>query len=123
FTYQLQQCISTSQAAFGQGSSYYSGAAVELLVADQQVAGSASFSTRPPDYRNPSGLLRMRLQNIYYTINTRLQFQQSSASGRPPPPYSPQLPIIKGTPPTTAKGGSQYFFQPTATDFTGKQDL
>jgi hypothetical protein len=128
FSYQLQQCISSSQAAFGQTPAYRSGAAAELLVADQQIvtalAGATPF-TPDSDYPNPSGLLRMRLQNIYYTINTRLQLQQALPTGAPPPPspYTFQ-PIITANPPppTTAKGGSQYFFKPTATDFTRTND-
>jgi len=121
FTYQLQQCISTSQAAFAKGASFYAGAAAEMLAADQQVAAVAPLSAPfipVSDYPNPSGALRSRLQNIYYTINTRIGGNQAgSAPPSPPPP--PPVPTIAGTPTTKIKAGTPYSFQPTAADFAG----
>jgi len=119
--YQLRQCIDTSQAAFAKSASDYDGAAREVLAADQAVAAVASQS--PPftpisDYPNPSGALRTRLQNIYYTINTRIELNNAS-SGPPSPPPPPPLPMISGTPATTAKAGSMYSFIPKGADFTG----
>jgi putative Ig domain-containing protein len=124
FTFLLQQCIDESQAAFAKGSpasADYSGAALQLLAADQQVLAVATLAapfTADSDYPNPSGALRSRLQNMYYTINTRLNLQAAS-SGPPSPPPSPPPPTISGTPATTAKVGTPYLFQPSAADFAG----
>lgn len=121
FTYQLQQCIDTSQAVFLKGAPpYYPGAAAQLLAADQQVAAVATLI--PPsgpfapdsDYPNPSGALRSRLQNMYYTINTRIDGKQAAS---PPPPLQP--PTISGTPVLKVSAGKMYSFQPTAADFAG----
>lgn len=120
-TYQVQQCINTSQMAFGKGASYYVGAAKEALAADQTIAAVASQSppfTPKADYPNPSGSLRMRLQNIYYTINTRLDGATASAT-TPFPPPPPPAPVISGTPATSAKQGTLYSFTPAGADFTG----
>jgi hypothetical protein len=121
FTHQLQQCIATSQAAFAKNAGFYAGAAAEVLAADQQIAAVAPLSapfTAMSDYPNPSGALRSRLQNIYYTINTRIGGNQAgSAPPSPPPP--PPAPTIAGTPTTKIKAGTQYSFQPRAADFAG----
>jgi hypothetical protein len=123
FTYTLQQCINTSQGAFNKGVAFYTGTANELLAADQQVAAVAPLAapfTPDIDYPNPSGAVRVRLQNMYYTINTRLQ--GNSGTGSPPsPPPAPPSPSIGGTPATTAKAGNPYSFTPTAADFAGNQ--
>jgi hypothetical protein len=119
FTYQLQQCIKTSKNAFANGSAFYDGAAREALGADQQVAAVAALAapfTPDTDYPNPSGALRTRLQNIYYTINTRVS-TNTAQSGPPSPPPAPPAPFIGGNPPTSAKKGSLYTFTPTAHDF------
>ncbi len=124
FTFQLQQCIDESQAAFAKGSpgsAIYTGAAVQLLTADQQVAAVAMLAapfTPDSDYPNPSGALRSRLQNMYYTINTRLDLQTASSSPPSPPPPPPP-PTISGTPALTAHVGTLYSFQPSAADFAG----
>ena len=121
FTYQLQQCVSTSQAAFAKSASFYAGAAAEVLAADQQVAAVAPLSapfTPVSDYPNPSGALRSRLQNIYYTINTRIGGNQAGTAPPSPPPPLP-APTIAGTPTTKIKAGTQYSFQPRAADFAG----
>jgi len=119
FTYQLQQCIATSQGAFANGSAFYNGAALQLLAADQQVAAVAGLAapfTPDANYPNPSGALRTRLQNMYYTINTRINGNTASSSPPSPPP-PPPAPTIGGTPPTSAKARSLYTFTPTAADF------
>ncbi|GAC1460620.1 MAG: hypothetical protein PVSMB6_20790 [Steroidobacteraceae bacterium] len=121
FTFQLQQCINESQAAFTKGSAYYAGAANQLLAADQQVAAVATLAapfTANSDYPNPSGALRSRLENMYYTINTRLDLQ-IAAAGPPSPPPAPPSPSISGTPVTRIQAGSFYSFQPGAADFAG----
>jgi len=116
FTYQLQQCIATSQGAFTAGASFYNGAAVELLTADQDIAAVATTDfTANPEYPNPSGSLRSRLQNMYYTINTRLLLNQSG-TGPPSPPPAPPSPAITGTPPKGSTG-TFYTFTPSAHDF------
>ena len=123
FTFQLQQCIITSQAAFANGSAFYAGAALELLAADQNVATVAALAAPfnpDSDYPNPSGALRSRLQNMYYTINTRINLQTRPwVRRRHPPPSPPPPPSISGTPALTAKAGNLYSFQPSATDFAG----
>lgn len=123
FTYTLQQCIATSKGAFNKGQAFFNGAAVELLSADQQVANVAQVTADfNPDahYPNPSGALRTRLQNMYYTINTRINGAQASSSP-PPPPYSPPLPTIGGSPTTKIQAGNPYLFIPTAADFAGNK--
>jgi hypothetical protein len=121
FTYQLQQCVSTSQGAFNKGPAYYSGAAAQVLTADQDVAAVASLAAPfVPDtaFPNPSGALRSRLQNLYYTINTRISGNLASSGPPSPPPPAPS-PSISGTPVTMIKAGNLYTFQPTASDFAG----
>jgi hypothetical protein len=121
FTYQLQQCISTSQGAFAAGSNYYSGAAAEVLTADQNILTAVTTPPNPnpftanTQYPNPSGSLRWRLENIYYTINTRIQLNLA-ASGPPSQAPSPPPPTITGTPPK-ASAGVPYSFTPSAHDF------
>jgi hypothetical protein len=112
FTYQLRQCISTSQAAFAKAATYYDGAALQVLAADQRIAAVATLA--PPfsavaNYPNPSGALRSRLQNIYYTINTRLKGNQAS-SEPPPSPLPPPPPTLSGAPALTSKAGVLYSF-------------
>lgn len=121
FTFRLEQCVSTSKAAFAKGAAYYGGAALQLLAADQQVAAVATLAapfTPDSDYPNPSGALRSRLENMYYTINTRISGNQAS-SAPPSPPPPPPSPHISGTPALTAKAGTTYTFQPSAADFAG----
>ena len=121
FTYVTQQCIEESQAAFIKSSADYGGAALQLLTADQSVANNATNSqifTANGDYPNPSGALRWRLQNMYYTINTRLQGNMAS-SGPPSPPPPPPPPTISGTPTLRVKAGTMYSFTPGAADFAG----
>jgi hypothetical protein len=120
FTFTLQQCVSSSQAAFARGSTFYGGAALQVLAADQQIANVSPPSTFTPEssYPNPSGALRWRLQNMYYTINTRLNLQTAS-SGPPSPPPPPPPPTISGTPVLKVSAGKTYSFQPTAADFAG----
>lgn len=121
FTYQLQQCVSTSQGAFNKGAAYYNGAALEVLAADQNVGAVAALAVPffpDADFPNPSGALRSRLQNVYFTINTRIVGNQAAA-GPPPAPAAPPSPGISGTPVTMIKAGSAYSFQPTAADFAG----
>jgi hypothetical protein len=120
FTYQLQQCISTSQAAFAKAATYYDGAALQVLAADQRIGAVATLAapfSPVANYPNPSGALRSRLQNIYYTINTRLQGHQ--ASSEPPSPLPPPPPTLSGTPVLKSKAGVLYSFTPTAADFAG----
>jgi len=127
-TYQLQQCISTSQQAFQVASAtppgaaqqlLFAGAAQELLFADELVGNHATdptvFLKENSDYPNPSGELRQRLQNMYYTINTRLHLQLASAS--PPKTSSPPAPTIGGTPITKIQAGNPYNFQALGHDF------
>jgi len=126
FTYRLQQCVTTSKNAFATGTGLggpdqqnpdYTGAALEALAADAQVAAFNGF-TADTNYPNPSGELRSRLQNIYYTINTRIQTNTAQA-GPPESPPPPPPPLISGTPAPFAPTGSVYKFQPTAHDFAG----
>jgi len=132
FTFQLQQCIQTSQAAFLKGSAYYSGAALELLSADYNVSYVAQSS--PPftpngDYPNPSGSLRQLLENASFTVGFRVPHATSTAppaqpplppSQPPSPPVlTPVLPTINGTPPTSVKAGGHYSFQWVTADFAG----
>lgn len=117
FTYKLQQCIQTSQGAFQKSSAYYTGAAAELLIAEHNVATSLQFFTPNGSYPNPSGALRSRSLNLYYTINTEIQ--GNGALSAPPAAPSPPAPFISGTPATSAKAGTVYTFTPTATDFAG----
>jgi hypothetical protein len=124
FTYQLQQCLSTSQAAFLKNSAYYGGAALELLTADQDVvnvAGSPVPFTPDQDYPNPSGALRERMQNLYFTINTRIQGNPAGPAPVLPPVTPPPSPSISGTPMTTVTQNTKYSFQPTAADFAGNK--
>jgi hypothetical protein len=119
FTYQLQQCIKTSKNAFANGSAFYDGAERAALAADQQVKAVATLAapfTADTDYPNPSGALRSRLQNIYYTINTRISTNTalSEPPSSPPPPIAP---TISGSPTTMIKAGSFYTFTPSAHDF------
>ena len=124
FTYSLRQCVSTSQAAFAKDPAYYVGAANQVLTADQNIAAVAMLApaTGPFNpvsaYPNPSGALRSRLENIYYTINTRIKLNPA-ASVPPSPAPAPPPPSISGTPALTAKAGSAYAFQPSAADFAG----
>jgi hypothetical protein len=131
FTNQLLQCLSTSQATFQQGKTFYDVAAVELLAADQQIAAAALMS--PPftpspfggDYPNPSATLQMLIENTYYNIETRLQGYTAGKTGPPSPsPASAQLPAqqpsISGTPATSVKAGTPYGpFKPSAHNFAG----
>lgn len=117
-TYLLQQCITTSQNAFNtNNATFYPGAATELLTADQDVVTAAVAQFTPNgDYPNPSGALRQRLENLYYTINTRIGGKTAGASPPlQPPPVSPS-PTIAGTPPR-GSAGSPYSFQWSAHDF------
>ena len=121
FTYQLQQCISTSQAAFAKAATYYDGAALQVLAADQRIAAVAMLAapfSPVATYPNPSGALRSRLENIYYTINTRLEGNQAS-SEPPPSPPPPPPPTLSGAPDLKSKAGVLYSFTPTAADFAG----
>lgn len=117
FTYQLQQCLQTSQGAFQKSSAYYGGAAAELLTADQSVATNLQYFTPNGSYPNPSGALRSRARNLYYTINTEIQ--GNGALTAPPAPSPPPAPSISGTPSTNIKAGAVYTFTPIATDFAG----
>ena len=121
FTFQLQQCISTAQGAFRTGSNYYAGAALELLTADQKVVNAAesmNLFQANGDYPNPSGALRVRLQNLYYTINSRINGNPAAAAPPLPPTLPAPAPSIGGTPPAGV-AGTNYVFQPTAADFAG----
>lgn len=122
FTYLLQQCILTSRAAFATSANYYAGAALELLTADENVVGKAgdtSLFFANADYPNPSGALRSRLQNLYYTINSRIDGNQAAGSPTLTPRVAPPAPSIGGTPATPVLPGTNYSFTPTAADFAG----
>lgn len=121
-TYQLRQCILTSQGAFNSGK--YLGAASELLTADQNVVNAVknlaafNFTSTPPDYPNPSGTLRELIENDWYTLFTRLGGQTAGTMPQLPPP-APPAPTISGTPVVKINAGSVYTFQPTTADFAG----
>jgi hypothetical protein len=130
FTYQLQQCIQTSQGAFLAGSANYSGAATELLTADYNVFLNAPAQPMAPftgpftpngDYPNPSGTLRQLLENTSFTVGVRLPDIPGNYPGpaQPPTQPSPPLPTITGTPGTTVAAGHKYSFAPTTADFAG----
>jgi hypothetical protein len=128
FTFQLQQCIQTSQGAFLAGSANYSGAAVELLTADYNVFANAPAQPGPVftgpftpnvDYPNPSGLLRQLLQTTSFTVGVRLAGGDSTPPAQPPLQPSPPLPTITGNPNTSIKAGQHYSFNPTSADFAG----
>jgi hypothetical protein len=119
-TYQLQQCIATSQQAFSlKNPAYYDGVAQDLLTADLIVANHATdptvFLKQDSDYPNPSGALRERLENMYYTINTRIDLQRASPTTFPKP--NPTAPTIANSPITKVLAGTLYQFQPQAHDF------
>jgi hypothetical protein len=123
-TYQVQQCIRTSDGAFGKGSAYYLGAASELLTADQDIVSAVA---NPPagfyfksvsDYPNPSGTLRELIENDWYTLYTRLSGKTAGATPQLPP-SAPPAPTITGTPVTRINAGLVYSFSPTTADFAG----
>ncbi len=134
FTFQLQQCIKESQAAFLNGSAFYLGAAQDLLIADHNVASNAYAQSSPPftppftpdsDYPNPSGLLRALLETTHFTVDVRLAGDANTAPPANPPPMPSTTtpvdirPTISGTPSPTASNGQQYTFSPTTADFAG----
>lgn len=121
-TYQLQQCIETSNGAFQKGA--YLGAASELLTADQDIVSAVK---NPPagfyfksvsDYPNPSGTLRELIENDWYTLYTRLSGKPADAMPKLPP-SAPPLPSIIGTPLTRINAGLVYSFRPATADFAG----
>jgi hypothetical protein len=126
FTFQLQQCIQTSQGAFLNGSANYKNAALALLTADYSVFINATSSppfTPSADYPNPSGLLRGLLESTRFTVAVRLDGEDPtppalSPPPAPPPPSSP-LPTITGNPNASIKVGQHYTFSPTTADFAG----
>ena len=131
FTYQLQQCLQTSQGAFASGvaaqqpatqNQDYDGAALELLTADYNIIHDPTFSsdfTTNTDYPNSSGALRQRLEPLYYTVNTRLRGHLPGATpSLSPTPLAPS-PTITGNPITKITLGKFYSFSPTALDFAG----
>lgn len=123
-TYQLQQCIRTSQGAFLKGSAYYLGAASELLTTDQNIVSAVAnppagfYFKSVPDYLNPSGTLRELIENDWYTLFTRLSGQTAGPMPQLPPP-APPAPTITGTPVTRINAGLVYSFQPATADFAG----
>jgi hypothetical protein len=122
-TYQLQQCIRTSEGAFNSGQ--YLGAASELLTVDQNVVNAVQkpspnfyFTSITPDYPNPSGTLRELIENDWYTLYTRLGGQTAGTMPQLPP-SAPPAPTITGTPITRFNAGLVYSFRPATADFAG----
>jgi len=128
FTYQLQQCIKTSGYAFAAGAAeggaagagVIEGAANDAIAANKQIGQNLNQFTQDADYPNPSGAIRWRLQNIWYTIDTRINGNLSNPPTTTEPPASPpalQSPTITGTPAQSVVFGNPYFFQPGAQNF------
>jgi hypothetical protein len=119
---QLQQCVNTSQLAFGEGNSY---AALELLIVAQYVVNNASnTSIIPPSGTyspDPSGLVLALVENEYFTIDERINngspFPISTNPPVSPLPQSAIPPTIGGTPITHVSSGTFYSFTPTAGEF------
>ena len=107
------------------------GAALELLLADHNVASNAHAESSPPftppfapnsDYPNPSGLLRALLETTRFTVGVRLVPGADSTPPANPPPApdtSTIKPTISGTPSPTGSNGQQYTFNPATADFAG----
>jgi len=138
FSYTLQQCIKTSQAAFAAGTqggvlsnaNFVTGAANQLLAVDQTIAQDVAssaphFAPISPDYQNPSGELRMHTRNTWYRATTDVLLQplpQGTQGGGPPSSTPlPPAPYISGTAPN-GTAGQLYSWKPTATDFTHTSD-
>ena len=119
---QLQQCVNTSQVAFGEGNS---DAALELLIVDQYTVNNASnTSIFPPSGTNsadPSGLVRALVENQYFTIDERINNGSPFPISKTPPvsplPQSAIPPTIGGTPITHVTSGTPWSFTPTAGEF------